>query len=194
MSRIERIFAREILDSRGTPTVEVEVWTEFGGYGCAKAPSGASTGVNEALELRDGDKARYNGKGVLKAVKNVNEIIAPELIGIDALDQLTVDRKMLDLDGTEFKTNLGANGILAVSLAVAKAAASELDMPLYKYLGGVQAKKLPVPILNVINGGEHADSAIDFQEFMIMPVGAKSFSEALRWFWNFSSFKIIIKI
>lgn len=181
MSRIERIFAREILDSRGTPTVEVEVWTEFGGYGCAKAPSGASTGVNEALELRDGDKARYNGKGVLKAVKNVNEIIAPKLIGIDALDQLTVDRIMLDLDGTEFKTKLGANGILAVSLAVAKAAASELDIPLYKYLGGVQAKKLPVPMLNVINGGEHADSAIDFQEFMIMPVGAKSFSEALRW-------------
>ncbi|UKS54336.1 phosphopyruvate hydratase [Mycoplasma feriruminatoris] len=181
MSRIERIFAREILDSRGTPTVEVEVWTEFGGYGCAKAPSGASTGVNEALELRDGDKSRYNGKGVLKAVKNVNEKIAPELIGVDALDQLTVDKIMLDLDGTEFKTKLGANGILAVSLAVAKAAASELDIPLYRYLGGVQAKKLPVPMLNVINGGEHADSAIDFQEFMIMPVGAKSFSEALRW-------------
>ncbi|UWD34720.1 phosphopyruvate hydratase [Mycoplasma cottewii] len=181
MSRIEKIVAREILDSRGTPTVEAEVWTEFGGYGCAKAPSGASTGINEALELRDGDKSRYNGKGVLKAVKNVNDIIAPALVGLEAQDQLTIDRVMIELDGTEFKTKLGANGMLAVSLAVAKAAASELDMPLYKYLGGVQARRLPVPMLNVINGGAHADSAIDFQEFMIMPVGAPTFTEALRW-------------
>ncbi|ASZ09244.1 phosphopyruvate hydratase [Mesoplasma chauliocola] len=181
MSRIEKIIAREVLDSRGTPTVEVELWTEFGGYGIAKAPSGASTGENEALELRDGDKARYNGKGVLKAVANVNDKISPALIGHDVQDQLGIDRIMIKLDGTEFKKKLGANGMLAVSLAAAHAAASELEVPLYRYIGGVQAKRLPVPMLNVINGGEHADSAIDFQEFMIMPVGAPTFKEALRW-------------
>ncbi|PPE04429.1 enolase [Entomoplasma ellychniae] len=181
MSRIEKIIAREVLDSRGTPTVEVELWTEFGGYGLAKSPSGASTGESEALELRDGDKKRYNGKGVLKAVENVNTKIAPALIGFDVQNQLGLDQIMLDLDGTPFKKKLGANGMLAVSLAAAHAAASELEVPLYRYIGGVQAKRLPVPMLNVINGGEHAESAIDFQEFMIMPVGAPTFKEALRW-------------
>ncbi|AGJ90584.1 phosphopyruvate hydratase [Mycoplasma putrefaciens] len=194
MSRIEKIIAREILDSRGIPTVEAEVWTEFGGYGCAKAPSGASTGVNEALELRDKDPKRYNGKGVLKAVANVNDIIAPKLVGLDVQDQLTIDRTMIELDGTEFKTKLGANAMLAVSIATAQAASFELGVPFYKYLGGIQASKLPVPMLNVINGGAHADSAIDFQEFMIMPVGAKIFSEALRWSSEtFQALKAILK-
>ncbi|ATZ16211.1 enolase [Entomoplasma freundtii] len=181
MSNIVKIVGREILDSRGMPTVEVEVWTEFGGYGNAKVPSGASTGANEALELRDEDSKRYNGKGVLKAVKNVNDKIAPKLIGLEVADQLTLDNTMLKLDGTEFKKNLGANAILGVSLACARAAANELDMPLWKYIGGVSGHILPVPMLNVINGGAHADSAIDFQEFMIMPVGAKTFSQAVQW-------------
>jgi len=180
MSKIVKIVGRQILDSRGTPTVEVEAWTEFGGYGIAKVPSGASTGANEALELRDGGKA-YGGKAVTKAVKNVNEKIAPAIIGLEVTDQLTIDKTMIDLDGTEFKKNLGANAMLGVSLAVARAAADEMDMPLYNYLGGPGARQLPVPMLNVINGGEHADSAIDFQEFMIMPVGAKTFSEAIQW-------------
>ncbi|WP_026389623.1 phosphopyruvate hydratase [[Acholeplasma] multilocale] len=181
MSKIIKILGREILDSRGLPTVEVEIWTDFGGYGVAKVPSGASTGVNEALELRDGDKNRFGGKGTLKAVANVNEKIAPVLVGMEVQDQLSLDQAMIDLDGTEFKKNLGANAMLGVSLAAARAAANELNMPLYKYIGGVQGNRLPVPMLNVINGGEHADSAIDFQEFMIMPVGAPTFSEALRW-------------
>src|SRR5699024_6022535 len=161
-----------VLDSRGTPTVQVDVETEFGAKGTAKVPSGASTGSREALELRDGDKARYNGKGVLKAVANVNEKIAPEVIGMEVTDQIAVDQAMITLDGDDFKKNLGANAILGVSLAVAHAAAAELEIPLYRYLGGTNARRLPVPMLNVINGGEHADSALDFQEFMIMPVGA----------------------
>ncbi|ATZ18943.1 enolase [Williamsoniiplasma somnilux] len=181
MSKIVKILGREILDSRGTPTVEVEIWTDFGGYGVAKVPSGASTGANEALELRDEDAKRYNGKGVSKAVVNVNTKIAPKLMGMEVQDQLELDRTMIALDGTEFKKNLGANAILGVSLAAARAAADELEMPLWKYMGGVSGHKLPVPMLNVINGGEHADSAIDFQEFMIMPVGAKTFSQALQW-------------
>ncbi len=181
MSKLVKILGREVLDSRGTPTVEVELWTEFGGYGVAKVPSGASTGANEALELRDGDAKRYNGKGVLKAVENVNIKIAPALIDLEVQDQLELDRVMIELDGTPFKKNLGANAILGVSLAAARAAANEMDMPLWKYMGGVAGNRLPVPMLNVINGGEHADSAIDFQEFMIMPVGAKTFSQALQW-------------
>jgi enolase len=181
MSKIISIIAREVLDSRGTPTVQVDIETEFGAKGTAKVPSGASTGSREALELRDGDKARYNGKGVLKAVANVNEKIAPAIIGMEVTEQIAIDQAMLDLDGDDFKKNLGANAILGVSLAAAHAAACELEMPLYRYLGGVNARRLPVPMLNVINGGEHADSALDFQEFMIMPVGAPSFSEALRW-------------
>lgn len=181
MSNIVKILGREILDSRGMPTVEVEVWTEFGGYGNAKVPSGASTGANEALELRDEDAKRYNGKGVLKAVKNVNDKIAPKLVGFEVADQLTIDNTMLALDGTEFKKNLGANAMLGVSLACARAAADELDLPLWKYIGGVSGHELPVPMLNVINGGAHADSAVDFQEFMIMPVGAKTFSQAMQW-------------
>ncbi|AGM25319.1 phosphopyruvate hydratase [Spiroplasma chrysopicola] len=181
MSKIENIYAREVIDSRGNPTVQVEVWTEFGGYGSAMVPSGASTGSREALELRDGDKARYFGKGVLKAVENVNTKIADIVIGMEVCDQVAIDNTMIQLDGTDFKKNLGANAMLGVSMAVAKAAANELEVPLYKYLGGVNAKTLPVPMLNIINGGEHADSAIDFQEFMIMPVGAPTFKEALRW-------------
>lgn len=181
MSKIVKILGREILDSRGMPTVEVELWTDFGGYGIAKVPSGASTGANEALELRDGDNKRYNGKGTLKAVANVNEKIAPKLVGMEVQNQLALDSAMLMLDGTPFKKVLGANAILGVSLAAARAAANELEMPLWKYIGGVYGCKLPVPMLNVINGGEHADSAIDFQEFMIMPVGAKTFSQALQW-------------
>lgn len=181
MSQIIKIKGREILDSRGTPTVEVEVWTQNGGYGIAKVPSGASTGANEALELRDDDHKRYGGKGVLKAVANVNEKIAPKIVGMEVKDQLGIDYKMISMDGTEFKKNLGANAMLGVSLAVARAAANELKMPLWNYLGGVSGHLLPVPMLNVINGGEHADSAIDFQEFMIMPVGAPSFKEAVRW-------------
>lgn len=180
MSIIVDVYAREVLDSRGNPTVEVEVSLESGGKGRAIVPSGASTGAYEAVELRDGDKSRYLGKGVLKAVENVNTIIAPEIIGLDALDQVAIDRKMIQLDGTHNKGKLGANAILAVSMATARAAADALDVPLYTYLGGFNAKVLPVPMMNIINGGEHADNNIDVQEFMILPVGAESFKEALR--------------
>ena len=180
MTNIQNIQAREILDSRGNPTVEVDVTLECGAIGRAAVPSGASTGEHEAIELRDGDKKRFGGKGVSKAVNNVTEKILPALQGIDALDQLTVDRIMLDLDGTETKSKLGANAILAVSLANAKAAAAALNQPLFKYLGGPNAKVLPVPMANVINGGAHSDAPIDFQEFMIMPLGLPTFSEGLR--------------
>lgn len=180
MSLIESIFARQILDSRGNPTVEVDVVTENGVIGRAAVPSGASTGVNEAVELRDGDKSRYLGKGVTKAVANVNEVIANELIGLPVFDQRLIDQLMIDLDGTETKSKLGANAILGVSLAVAKAAAEELGLPLFRYLGGVNAHVLPVPMMNIINGGSHSDAPIAFQEFMIRPVGAPTFSEALR--------------
>jgi enolase len=178
---IEAIQAREILDSRGRPTIEAEVLLESGAYGIAQVPSGASTGSFEAHELRDGDKHRYDGKGVLIAVRNVKEKIAPELIELNALDQETVDRVMLDRDGTPNKKELGANAILAVSLATAKAAADHLELPLYRYLGGPLANLLPIPMMNVLNGGAHASNNVDFQEFMIMPVGADSFREALRW-------------
>lgn len=177
---IEDIQARQILDSRAFPTVEVEVLLEDGSIGRAAVPSGASTGMFEAIELRDGDKNLYNGKGVLKAVENVNELIAPALIGENALDQAVIDQIMIDLDGTDNKSKLGANAILGVSLAVAKAAAEAVGLPLYQYIGGVNAKTLPVPMMNIINGGAHADNNIDLQEFMIMPVGAESFSDALR--------------
>lgn len=180
MSTIFDIQAREVLDSRGNPTVEVDVTLQGGAVGRAAVPSGASTGEHEAIELRDGDKKRFLGKGVTKAVKNVTEKIAPELQGLDALDQLTVDKTMLELDGTETKSKLGANAILAVSLANAKAASEALGMPLFKYLGGPNAKVLPVPMANVINGGAHSDAPIDFQEFMIMPHGLPTFSEGLR--------------
>lgn len=178
---IEAIAAREILDSRGRPTIEAEVRLESGAFGLAQVPSGASTGSFEAHELRDDDSHRYGGKGVLTAVRNVEEKIAPELINLDGLDQTTIDQVMIDRDGSPNKKNLGANAILAVSLANAKAAADEVQLPLYRYLGGPLANVLPVPMMNVINGGEHADNSIDFQEFMIMPVGANSFKEALRW-------------
>lgn len=178
--RIEKITAREILDSRGNPTVEVDVQLESGARGRASVPSGASTGEHEALELRDGDAARYGGKGVLKAVANVNEIIAPALEGMSALDQRRIDRTMIELDGTPTKSKLGANAILGVSLAVAKAAACYLDMPLYRYLGGTNTYVMPVPMMNIINGGSHSDAPIAFQEFMIRPVGASSFREGLR--------------
>ncbi len=177
---IARVYARQVLDSRGNPTVECEVETESGAYGTAIVPSGASTGEREALELRDGDKNVYQGKGVLKAVANVNEKIAPAVIGKDVFDQAGVDKTMLDLDGTEFKSNLGANATLAVSLAVAKAAADSAGLPLYKYLGGPNGKVLPVPMMNVLNGGKHADSSADCQEYMIMPVGAANVREAVR--------------
>jgi len=177
---IEDIYAREILDSRGNPTVEVDVYLSGGAMGRAAVPSGASTGAYEAVELRDGDKSRYLGKGVLKAVENVNDLIAREIIGMDALDQVAIDKAMIALDGTPNKAKLGANAILGVSLAVAKAAAEQLGMPLYKYLGGVNSKEFPVPMLNILNGGAHADSAVDIQEFMVMPVGFTSFPEALR--------------
>lgn len=180
MSTIIDIKAREILDSRGNPTVEVEVLTESGYFGRAAVPSGASTGVHEAVELRDGDKERYLGKGVLKACSNVEEIIGEEIIGLDVFEQRYIDQIMIDLDGTTNKAKLGANAMLAVSLAVAKAAAEASEMPLYRYLGGVNAHVLPVPMMNIINGGSHADNSIDFQEFMIMPVGAEFFSEGLR--------------
>ncbi|MFC4183296.1 phosphopyruvate hydratase [Saccharococcus thermophilus] len=180
MSAIIDVYAREVLDSRGNPTVEVEVYTEDGGFGRALVPSGASTGEYEAVELRDGDKSRYLGKGVLKAVENVNEVIAPAIIGFEVTDQVGIDKTLIELDGTENKGKLGANAILGVSLAVARAAADELDMPLYQYLGGFNAKTLPVPMMNILNGGAHADNNVDIQEFMIMPVGAKSFREALR--------------
>lgn len=181
MPYIESIHARQILDSRGNPTVEVDVITDEGALGRAAVPSGASTGIHEAVELRDGDKATYLGKGVLKAVDNVNNLIEEELIGFDVADQTGIDNAMLQLDGTPNKSKLGANAILAVSLAVAKAAAEEAGLPLYRYVGGTNAKTLPVPMMNIINGGSHADNKIDFQEFMVMPIGASSFSEGLRW-------------
>jgi enolase len=180
MSKIEKIVAREILDSRGNPTVEVDVLLESGVLGRAAVPSGASTGENEAIELRDGDKGRYLGKGVQKAVINVNTIIAPALIGVSALQQRGIDKLMIQLDGTKTKSNLGANAILGVSLAVARAAATYLDLPLYRYIGGTNAYTLPVPMMNIINGGSHSDAPIAFQEFMIRPVGATSFKEGLR--------------
>ena len=180
MSWIEQVQAREILDSRGNPTVEAEVVLADGEIGRAAVPSGASTGENEAVELRDGDPKRYGGKGVLKAVENVNEIIAPALEGFDALDQAEVDRALIELDGTSTKSRLGANALLAVSMATARAAALHLELPLYRYLGGPNSRTLPVPMMNIINGGAHADNNVDFQEFMVVPAGAPSFSEALR--------------
>src|SRR5688572_19710413 len=180
MSWIESVRAREILDSRGNPTVEAEVILADGETGRAAVPSGASTGEHEAVELRDGDAKRYAGKGVLKAVRNVNEIIGPEIAGLDALDQADVDRTLIELDGTPTKSKLGANALLAVSLATARAAANYLEVPLYQYLGGPNARTLPVPMMNIINGGAHADNNVDFQEFMIVPVGAEHFSESLR--------------
>jgi enolase 1/2/3 len=180
MSWIEHVSAREILDSRGNPTVEAEVVLADGEIGRAAVPSGASTGENEAVELRDGDKKRYGGKGVLKAVHNVNEVIGPNLVGFDALDQALVDQALIELDGTKTKAKLGANALLSVSLATARAAAASLDIPLYSYLGGPNARTLPVPMMNIINGGAHADNNVDFQEFMIVPVGAPTFREALR--------------
>ncbi|HEY0041794.1 MAG TPA: phosphopyruvate hydratase [Flavisolibacter sp.] len=181
MSYIAEIFARQILDSRGNPTVEVDVITDDGAMGRAAVPSGASTGVHEAVELRDGDKSVYVGKGVTKAVQNVMDIIAPELEGYDVADQTGIDQLMIALDGTANKGKLGANAMLAVSMAVAKAAAEEAALPLFRYVGGTNAKTLPVPMMNILNGGAHADNKIDFQEFMVMPVGASSFSEGLRW-------------
>ena len=178
--KIEKIIGREILDSRGNPTVEVDVILESGFIGRASVPSGASTGEHEALELRDGDKKRYGGKGVLKAVNNINNIIAPKLIGMSVLEQMSIDHTMLALDGTKTKSNLGANAILGVSLAVAKAAAAYLDIPLYRYIGGTNTYVMPVPMMNIINGGSHSDAPIAFQEFMIRPVGANSFREGLR--------------
>jgi enolase len=178
---IQNITGRQILDSRGNPTVEVEVYLEDGSFGRAAVPSGASTGVHEAVELRDGDKSLYGGKSVLKAVENVNEKIAPELIELDATEQVAIDGLMIALDGTENKGKLGANAILGVSLAVAKAAAISCGLPLYRYIGGTSACQLPVPMMNILNGGKHADSNVDLQEFMAMPVGASSFSEALQW-------------
>ena len=180
MPYIVDVYAREVLDSRGNPTVEVEVYTESGGFGRALVPSGASTGEYEAVELRDGDKDRYLGKGVLTAVNNVNEIIAPELLGFDVTEQVAIDKMLIELDGTENKGKLGANAILGVSIAVARAAADFLQIPLYQYLGGFNSKTLPVPMMNIVNGGEHADNNVDIQEFMIMPVGAPNFREALR--------------
>ena len=180
MSVIQSIHARQILDSRGNPTVEVDVFTDNGAFGRAAVPSGASTGVHEAVELRDEDKNVYMGKGVLKAVANVNDIIAPELVGFDVFEQNQIDHLMISLDGTKNKSKLGANAILGVSLAVAKAAAMEAGQPLFRYIGGVNANTLPVPMMNILNGGSHADTAIDFQEFMVMPVGAETFGDSLR--------------
>ena len=177
---ITDVMAREIMDSRGNPTVEVDVYLEDGTMGRAAVPSGASTGMHEAVELRDGDKARYMGKGVLKAVENVNEHIAPEVVGMNVFDQVGIDKMMIELDGTPNKAKFGANAILGVSMAVARAAATNLDLPLYQYLGGFNAKELPVPMMNILNGGAHADNNVDIQEFMIMPVGAPSFAEGLR--------------
>ncbi len=194
MTMIEDIYAREILDSRGNPTVEVEVLLISGAVGRAAVPSGASTGRHEALELRDGDEKRYGGKGVLKAVENVNEQIAEDLIGWDALDQAGIDALLVGLDGTPNKSNLGANATLGVSLAVAKAAADALDLPLYRYLGGVGANTLPVPLMNILNGGKHAADSTDLQEFMIVPAGASTFSEALRWGAEiYHSLKVVLK-
>jgi enolase len=181
MSYIIEVHARQILDSRGNPTVEVDVLTDDGYFGRAAVPSGASTGIHEAAELRDNDKKKFLGKGVLKAVKNVNEIVSKSLVGYDVAQQAAIDQVMIDLDGTPNKNKLGANAILAVSMAVAKAAAEEAGLPLYRYVGGTNAKTLPVPMMNILNGGAHADNKIDFQEFMIMPVGASNFSEGLRW-------------
>jgi len=181
MSLIASIHARQILDSRGNPTVEVDVITESGFIGRAAVPSGASTGKHEAVELRDGDKAVYVGKGVLKAIDNVNNIIAPKLLGVPVTDQALVDRMLIDIDGTANKAKLGANATLAVSMAVAKAGAQASNLNLYRYLGGVNAITLPVPLMNILNGGAHADNKIDFQEFMIVPTGAATFSEGLRW-------------
>ncbi|MFN9802497.1 MAG: phosphopyruvate hydratase, partial [Bacteroidota bacterium] len=181
MSYIIDVHARQVLDSRGNPTVEAEVVTDEGVVGRAAVPSGASTGMHEAVEMRDNDKKKYAGKGVLNAVKNVNEKIAPVLNGYDVTQQAAIDGEMLALDGTPNKSKLGANAILAVSLAVARAAAEEADLPLYRYIGGTNARTLPIPMMNILNGGAHADNKIDFQEFMIMPVGANSFSEGLRW-------------
>jgi enolase len=180
MTTIEYVFAREILDSRGNPTIEVDVGLAGGMLGRAAVPSGASTGVHEALELRDGEKTRYSGKGVQKAIENVNNTIAPEIIDLDCVDQVYIDSRLLELDGTENKSKLGANAILGVSLACAKAAAEALELPLYQYIGGVAAHTLPVPMMNVLNGGSHADNNVDFQEFMLMPIGAPNFREALR--------------
>jgi enolase len=180
MTLIQSIHARQILDSRGNPTIEVDVVTENGAFGRAAVPSGASTGANEAVELRDGDKSKYLGKGVLKAVSNVNDVIAPELLGMDIFEQNTIDQIMIDLDGTPNKSKLGANAILGVSLAVAKAAAMEAGQPLYRYVGGVNANTLPVPMMNIINGGSHSDAPIAFQEFMVRPVGAANFTDAIR--------------
>ncbi|UCE05665.1 MAG: phosphopyruvate hydratase, partial [bacterium] len=194
MTTIVDVFGREILDSRGNPTVEVDVILECGAIGSAAVPSGASTGEHEAIELRDGDKSRYSGKGVTKAVENVNEIISEEIIGEDATEQNIIDRILLELDGTENKSRLGANAILGVSLAVAKAAANALDLPLYQYIGGVHARTLPVPMMNIINGGAHADNNVDLQEFMIMPAGASNFAEALRMgAETFHSLKAVLK-
>lgn len=181
MSYISQIFARQILDSRGNPTVEVDVLTDEGALGRAAVPSGASTGAHEAVELRDDDKKKYLGKGVLKAVKNVNDTITPALVGYDVADQAGIDQLMIELDGTANKAKLGANAILAVSMAAAKAAAEEASLPLYRYIGGTNARTLPIPMMNILNGGAHADNKIDFQEFMVMPVGASTFSEGLRW-------------
>jgi enolase len=180
MTTIVDVFAREILDSRGNPTIEVDVVLESGIIGRAAVPSGASTGEREAVELRDGDKKRYNGKGVLQAVKNVNDTLAEEVIGFDATDQVGIDKMMIDLDGTPNKNKFGANAILGVSMAIARAAAQVFDLPLYRYLGGTNAKVLPVPMMNILNGGKHADNNVDLQEFMIVPVNAESFAEALR--------------
>ncbi|RAK01968.1 enolase [Larkinella arboricola] len=194
MSIIQSIHARQILDSRGNPTVEVDVRTENGFLGRAAVPSGASTGSHEAVELRDDDPKRYVGKGVLKAVQNVNELIFPELVGSSVFDQTLIDRIMIELDGTSNKGKLGANAILGVSMAIAKAAAQEAGLPLYRYIGGVNANTLPVPMMNILNGGSHADNSIDFQEFMVMPVGAPTFSEALRWGTEvFHSLKKVLK-
>jgi enolase len=194
MTIISDIYAREVLDSRGNPTVEVEVYLESGAMGRAMVPSGASTGAHEAVELRDGEKGRYLGKGVLKAVDNVNNIIAPELVGFDALDQVGIDNMLIELDGTENKGKLGANAILGVSMAVARAAADALGVPLYTYLGGFNAKTLPVPMMNILNGGAHADNNVDIQEFMVMPVGAESFAHALRMGAEvFHNLKVVLK-
>jgi len=194
MTIISNVYAREVLDSRGNPTVEVEVHLESGGFGRAIVPSGASTGAYEAVELRDGDKGRYVGKGVLKAVENVNDIIAPEIIGFDALDQVAIDTRMIELDGTPNKGKLGANAILAVSMAAARAASDALGVSLYTYLGGFNAKTLPVPMMNIVNGGAHADNNVDVQEFMVLPVGAPSFKEGLRWGTEiFHSLKSVLK-
>lgn len=194
MTRIRQVYGREVLDSRGNPTVEAEVVLASGAVGRAIVPSGASTGAHEAVELRDGSKERYLGKGVLKAVENINQTIAPELIDLDALDQVAVDQQLIALDGTENKANLGANAILAVSLATAHAAASALGVPLYTYLGGFNAKQLPVPMMNILNGGEHADNNVDIQEFMVIPVSAESIQQAVRMGAEiFHSLKVVLK-